>query len=195
MSYKEHAQVLESKVPIVELRSTLVIEDDIDPYANHLHHTGPFKIFAAERKHILGESRMPILNRAAQRDFVCETLVRYAGQVQEGDEVEITSKAFQIKPTVLTFQHIMRRNGIDVVSAVVDMPVVDHLDTSPLKKAMELENFEFLTHTQKGYLPGNTDNSATNHDQQTEALKIFEAERVRIFNIHGMPPVELAKAQ
>ncbi|KKR85907.1 MAG: Acyl-CoA thioesterase (Tol-Pal associated) [Candidatus Curtissbacteria bacterium GW2011_GWA1_41_11] len=123
MSYKERAQEIEQFELITEARGAYVIADDIDPYANHLHHTGPLKIFERERVRIFADHGMPVDEMAQSQGvfgFVRELVAKYSGQVLKGDNVEVVSRVFQTRPTILSFQQTMTREGQIMVEAVVD---------------------------------------------------------------------------
>lgn len=123
MSYKERAREVERLDLLTEARGKYVITDDIDPYADHLHHTGPLKIFERERVRIFQEHGMPVEEMARSQGvfgFVWELTARYSGQVLKGEEVDVIFRVFQTRPTILSFQQTMTREGQIVVEAIVD---------------------------------------------------------------------------
>lgn len=123
MSYRERSQEIEGLEILAETKKMYVITDDIDPYANHLHHTGPLKIFETERARIFEEHGMPVEEMAQSQGvfgFVREIEVKYLAQLMEGDTVEVASLVFQTRPTILSFQQIMTKEGRIMVEAIVD---------------------------------------------------------------------------
>lgn len=128
MVYKERAQEVESRELLTEANRTYIIKDDIDPYAKHLHHTGPLKIFEKERVRIFEEHGMSVEEMAGLHEifgFVWELTIRYSGQVLEGEKIEVVSRVFQTRPTILSFHQTMKRNQVAVVEAVIDAAFVN----------------------------------------------------------------------
>lgn len=128
MSYKERAREVERLDLLTEARGKYVITDDIDPYADHLHHTGPLKIFERERVRIFQEHGMSVEEMARSQGvfgFVWELTAKYSGQVLKGEEVDVISRVFQTRPTILSFHQTMRKGQIAVVEAVIDAVLVD----------------------------------------------------------------------
>lgn len=193
MSYRERAQEIEQLTSLTWVNNGHVIKDDFDPYAGHLHHTGPLKIFEREIRHILSQSRLPVAKQAALRDFICKVEAKYSDQVQIGNEVEVTTGMFQANPATLAFQQVMRRSGKEMVSAFIDLTTADNLDTSSLTRSIALENTNPIAKTQASYQIEEGVDPSTNRAHYTQALKILEDERIHVFEEHGMPVAELAK--
>ena len=123
MSYKERAQEVERADLLTEAKGSYIVTEDIDPYADHLHHTGSLKIFEQERVRIFADHGMPVDKMAQSQGvfgFVRELVAKYSGQVLKGDEVEVISRVFQTRPTILSFQQTMTREGQIMVEAVGD---------------------------------------------------------------------------
>lgn len=128
-SIKERVLGLEQKELLAESTEKYIIETDIDPYGQHLHHTGALKLFEKERIRIFEEhGGMPVKRMAEEHGlwgFVYESLVRYNGQIAKGAEVEVTSRVFHSRPTLLSFHQTISMGGQNLVEAIVDVALVN----------------------------------------------------------------------
>ena len=127
-SIKERLAELEQKELLVESTEKYTIETNIDPYGQHLHHTGSLKLFEKVRTHIFEEHGMPAKMMAEEHGlwgFVYEISVRYSGQIAKGAEVEVTSRIFLSRPALLSFHQTINIDGQDLVEAVVGVALVN----------------------------------------------------------------------